>query len=245
MWRTPRVRAVGESSWTHAREVIADFRTQERFNEVREGGKVALGAGIGGFFACLTTLASVSGSGVHFRVWTVWSVLLVILIVVALAGGLFCWLFFRPSGKPTPTVVYDQRGATINNYADSPPGGITASTTDSMTVTTVFQPDPVKDRRRRAAGRLSAIIAEGQRLSWAPVERQETDHGLWQNKAFDFLHDALTDAMPAQLIVQLGRPEGGRPLRAGLGTRLARQLEQLINIQDHFDNYTIKESWQP
>ncbi len=178
---------VGESWWTHNRGVISDFRSENRFSELREGGKVAAGAGFGGVLGWIATMASVTGSGAHYKVWTTWSVLLVALSMAVFLGGMFCWRFFRPRRAAPPTVIYDQRGATITYNAEPPHTGVaSASTTDTMTVSTVFRRDPIQDRHRSALSRISNLITEGQRLSWAPIERQERDHGPWQERSSTF-----------------------------------------------------------
>ena len=101
-----------------------------------------------------------------------------------------------------------------------------------------------QDPRVSAMARIGELIVEGERLSWYPIERQEVEHGPWQNNVFDFLHDALQDPMPAQMIAMDRKPLEGHPVRDGLGTRLTRQLSYLRYLRRGFDMQAVKEDWQ-
>lgn len=130
MWKAPRTRVAGESWWTHARGVIGGAVTNARseHHEMREGGKVAAGAGFGGVLGWIATMASVTGSGAHYKVWTVWSILLVTLSAAALLGGVFCWWFFRKPTGPQKTVIHAAPGSTINVYGEA---GVVNTTTNA------------------------------------------------------------------------------------------------------------------
>ena len=56
---------------------------------------MAVAGGVGGFLGWIATMASVSGTGGHYRVWTFWSILLVVLSGVGLIGGIILWAIFH------------------------------------------------------------------------------------------------------------------------------------------------------
>ena len=60
------------------------------------------------------------------------------------------------------------------------------------------------DKRKSVLQHLSHLITTGERMTWYQIERLEEEQPDWQNEVFDFLHDALDDPMPAQMILQQG-----------------------------------------
>lgn len=107
-----------------------------RFHELAEVGKVAVGAGVGGLMGWVATMASVTGSGGHFKVWTVWSVLLVVLSGVAVVGGAVLWWLFRKPPPETPVIHVHSGGVVNYNSVPQPPRIVEASTSDTVTFTT-------------------------------------------------------------------------------------------------------------
>src|ERR1039458_2046515 len=111
--------------------------SSHRLRELAEVGKMAVGAGLGGLTGWVATMAAVSGSGTHCKVWTIWSVLLVAASGVGIVGGAALWWVFRRRGPELPPVINVHPGATINyNAAPAPPQLVNATTSDGMVITT-------------------------------------------------------------------------------------------------------------
>lgn len=101
--------------------------------EVGEVGKVAVGAGVGGLLGWVATMASISGSGAHYKVWTPWSALLVVVSAAVLLVGAIAWVFFRRRGEPRQELHFHE-GSNPQVFIGFPPGIVNASTSDTMTV---------------------------------------------------------------------------------------------------------------
>jgi hypothetical protein len=79
-------------------------------------------------------MASVAGSGTHFKVWTVWSILLVAASGVGVVGGVVLWALFR---RPeAPTVIVQPGGHIHYNTVPTPPQLLDATTSDNVVITT-------------------------------------------------------------------------------------------------------------
>ena len=107
-------------------------------------------------------------------------------------------------------------------------------------------PGRTRQAQGPSRGKLQRLLQEGQRIASIPgPSRLLALTPPWQDNVHQVLYSALLDPWPATQFALLGLPLQGQSEIAGLGGRLASQINELERITQSLGNYDIKESWQP